>query len=118
MRTSLMKTWFLASALVAASAATGLAQDAPDPEAHMLACQVKAHLDEVGRDVARHATEVHGGMGFTELLGLPFWFKRIAANRQLLGGPERCREDAVARFHPNAMVDGYEAIYRGILEEL
>jgi len=32
--------------------------------------------------------------------------------------PERCREDAVARFHPNAMVDGYEAIYRGILEEL
>ena len=33
-------------------------------------------------------------MGFTELLGLPFWFKRIAANRQLLGGPERCREEA------------------------
>ena len=72
------------------------AQDAPDPVAHMLACQVKAHLDEVGRDVARHATEVHGGMGFTELLGLPFWFKRIAANRQLLGGPERCREEAAA----------------------
>ena len=72
------------------------AQDARDPEAHMLACQVKAHLDEVGREVARHATEVHGGMGFTELLGLPFWFKRIAANRQLLGGPERCREDAAA----------------------
>ena len=72
------------------------AQDAPDAEAHMLACQVKAHLDEVGREVARHATEVHGGMGFTELLGLPFWFKRIAANRQLLGGPERCREEAAA----------------------
>lgn len=72
------------------------AQDAADPEAHMLACQLKAHLDEVGRDVARHATEVHGGMGFTELLGLPFWFKRIAANRQLLGGPERCREEAAA----------------------
>jgi alkylation response protein AidB-like acyl-CoA dehydrogenase len=70
------------------------AQGAPDPEVRMLACQVKAHLDEVGRDVARHATEVHGGMGFTELLGLPFWFKRIAANRQLLGGPERCREEA------------------------
>jgi cytochrome c len=31
MRTSLMKTGFLASVLVAASAATGLAQDAPDP---------------------------------------------------------------------------------------
>jgi alkylation response protein AidB-like acyl-CoA dehydrogenase len=70
------------------------AQDLPDSDAQMLACQVKAHLDEVGRDVARHATEVHGGMGFTELLGLPFWFKRIAANRQLLGGPARCREEA------------------------
>jgi alkylation response protein AidB-like acyl-CoA dehydrogenase len=70
------------------------AQDAPAPDARMLAASVKAHLDEVGREVARHATEVHGGMGFTELLGLPFWFKRIMANRQLLGGPERCREDA------------------------
>ena len=71
-------------------------QDGPDEEARTLAAQVKAHLDEVGRDVARHATEVHGGMGFTELLGLPFWFKRITANRQLLGGPERCREEAAA----------------------
>jgi hypothetical protein len=40
------------------------------------------------------ATEVHGGMGFTDLLGLHFWFKRIAFNRQILGGPERCREEA------------------------
>jgi len=69
-------------------------EDRLDDEAGMLAAQVKAHLDEVGRDVARTATEVHGGMGFTELLGLPFWFKRIMANRQLLGGPERCREEA------------------------
>ncbi|WP_135468686.1 acyl-CoA dehydrogenase family protein [Crenalkalicoccus roseus] len=65
-----------------------------EPEARMLAAHAKAHLDEVGREVARGATEVHGGMGFTELLGLPFWFKRILANRQLLGGPERCREEA------------------------
>lgn len=77
----------------AAQDATGAAGEA---EARMLACQLKAHADEVGRDVARHATEVHGGMGFTELLGLPFWFKRIAGNRQLLGGPERCREEAAA----------------------
>jgi alkylation response protein AidB-like acyl-CoA dehydrogenase len=70
------------------------AQDRPEEEARVLAAQVKAHLDEVGRDVARTATEVHGGMGFTELLGLPFWFKRIMANRQLLGGPERCRQEA------------------------
>jgi glycosyltransferase involved in cell wall biosynthesis len=32
--------------------------------------------------------------------------------------PERCRDEAVARFHPQAMVDGYEAVYRGILGEL
>jgi alkylation response protein AidB-like acyl-CoA dehydrogenase len=70
------------------------AQDAPEAEARMLAAHVKAHLDEVGREVARHATEVHGGMGFTELLGLPAWFRRIMANRQTLGGPERCRADA------------------------
>jgi alkylation response protein AidB-like acyl-CoA dehydrogenase len=75
------------------------AQDAPASDARMLAAQVKAHLDEVGRDVARHATEVHGGMGFTELLGLPFWFKRIMANRQTLGGPERCRAEAALAQH-------------------
>ena len=46
---------------------------------------------EVGRFVARTATEVHGGIGMTDLLGLHYWFKRIGPNRQLLGGPERCR---------------------------
>ena len=40
------------------------------------------------------ATEAHGGMGFTDLLGLHYWFKRISFNRQMLGGPERCREEA------------------------
>ena len=33
-------------------------------------------------------------MGFTDLLGLHFWFKRIGVNRQLLGAPERCRQEA------------------------
>lgn len=65
----------------------------PD-EAHVNACHVKAHLAEVGRFVARTATEVHGGMGFTDLLGLHFWFKRIGYNRQTLGGPELLRERA------------------------
>ena len=32
--------------------------------------------------------------------------------------PERCRADAVARFHPSAMVDGYEAVYRDVLARL
>ncbi len=30
----------------------------------------------------------HGGIGFTDLLGLHYWFQRIAFNRQLLGAPE------------------------------
>ncbi len=58
------------------------------------ACHAKAHLGDVGRDVARLTTEVHGGMGFTDLLGLHYWFKRISFNRQILGGPERCRDEA------------------------
>lgn len=70
------------------------AQDAVPEEATLIACQAKAHLAEVGRDIARLATEVHGGMGFTDLLGLHFQFKRIAFNRQVLGGPEQCRHDA------------------------
>ena len=73
-------------------AAHALAQ-IPD-EAHLLACHAKAHLAEVGTFVARTATEVHGGMGFTDLLGLHYWFKRIGFNRQALGAPELVREEA------------------------
>ncbi|MGB7404605.1 MAG: acyl-CoA dehydrogenase family protein [Pacificimonas sp.] len=63
-------------------------------DAALLVCLAKSHLAEVGTFVARTSTEVHGGMGFTDLVGLHFWFKRIGANRQLLGGPERVREHA------------------------
>lgn len=63
-------------------------------EAHVTACHTKAHLSEVGTFVAKTATEVHGGMGFTDLLGLHYWFKRIGYNRQLLGAPELLREEA------------------------
>jgi alkylation response protein AidB-like acyl-CoA dehydrogenase len=72
------------------------AQDAVPEEARVAACHAKAHLAEVGREVSRMATEVHGGMGFTDELGLHYNFKRVSANRQLLGGPERCREEAAA----------------------
>ena len=72
------------------------AQDALPDEARLTACHAKAHLGDVARDVARMTTEAHGGMGFTDLLGLHYWFKRISFNRQLLGGPERCREEAAA----------------------
>jgi alkylation response protein AidB-like acyl-CoA dehydrogenase len=67
-------------------------QDASD--AALLACHAKAHVGDVTREVARMSTEAHGGMGFTELLGLHFWFKRCAYDRQVLGTPARCRDEA------------------------
>lgn len=63
-------------------------------EGRLMACHAKAHLAEVGKFVARKSTEVHGGMGITDLLGLHYWFKRIGFNRQLLGAPELVREEA------------------------
>jgi hypothetical protein len=33
-------------------------------------------------------------MGFTDLVGLHYWFKRVGLGRQLLGGPERVRQEA------------------------
>jgi alkylation response protein AidB-like acyl-CoA dehydrogenase len=68
--------------------------DAMPDQSRRLAAHAKAHLSEVGPFVARTATEVHGGMGFTDLLGLHYWFKRIGFNRQILGGPDRARHDA------------------------
>lgn len=72
----------------------GCALDTLPAEASLTACHAKAHLAEVGTFVARTATEVHGGMGFTDLVGLHYWFKRIGFNRQMLGGPQRVREEA------------------------
>jgi len=68
---------------------------AEEPEELSLAAAfAKSHIDEVGRFVARTATEVHGGMGFTDLMGLHYWFKRLGVNRAYLGSPERVREEA------------------------
>ncbi len=75
--------WFAAHAL----------DELPD-EARLTACHAKAHLAEVGKFVAKTSTEVHGGMGFTDLLGLHYWFKRCGANRQWLGAPELVRHEA------------------------
>lgn len=72
----------------------GYAFDDVPEEARLMACHAKAHLTEVGKFVAKTSTEVHGGMGFTDLVGLHYWFKRIGANRQLLGTPELVREEA------------------------
>jgi len=70
--------------------------DAIPEDASLTAAHAKAYLSEIGRFVARTSTEVHGGIGITDLLGLHYWFKRIGLNRQLLGGPERVRHLAAA----------------------
>lgn len=65
--------------------------DSLPEEALLSGLLAKSHMDEVGRFVARTATEVHGGMGYTDLMGLHFWFKRIGFNRAQLGTPEKLR---------------------------
>jgi alkylation response protein AidB-like acyl-CoA dehydrogenase len=68
--------------------------DAVPEEASLVASHAKAHLAEVGTFIVRTATEVHGGVGFTDEQNLHLWFKRVGVDRQLLGGPEALREDA------------------------
>ncbi len=65
--------------------------DALPGEAPLLACHVLAHVSEIGREIASVATQVHGGIGWTDEQNLHFWFKRIGAARHLLGGPEWLR---------------------------
>jgi alkylation response protein AidB-like acyl-CoA dehydrogenase len=60
-----------------------------------LACMhAKSYMAEASRLISRSATEVHGGMGITDALGLHYWFKRNAWSYQALGSPERLREMA------------------------
>ena len=66
-------------------------------EAAQMAAHAKAHLAEIGTQIVRTATEVHGGIGFTSEHDLHLWFKRAGLDRQLLGGPEIVRAEAAAR---------------------
>jgi alkylation response protein AidB-like acyl-CoA dehydrogenase len=63
-------------------------------DAEGMAALCKAHLSEVASDVLRKATEVHGGIGFTEQYDLHLWFRRVALTRPLLGGPDLLRDQA------------------------
>jgi len=68
------------------------ALDVEDDEALAMAFLAKAHMAEVGTFIAKTSTEVHGGMGFTDLVGLHYWYKRIGVNRQIMGSPMALRE--------------------------
>jgi alkylation response protein AidB-like acyl-CoA dehydrogenase len=68
--------------------------DAVPEEATRMALHAKAHLSEIGPWLVRTATEVHGGIGFTDEQNLHYWFKRVGLDRPLLGAPETLREEA------------------------
>jgi len=68
--------------------------DALPEQTPLMACHALAHISEIGREIASIATQVHGGIGWTDEQNLHFWFKRIGAARHLLGGPELLRERA------------------------
>lgn len=63
-------------------------------EASLCAAHAKSTLSEAGHFVARTATEIHGGMGITDELGLHYWYKRIETDRQLYGSPQHVRKHA------------------------
>jgi alkylation response protein AidB-like acyl-CoA dehydrogenase len=65
----------------------------PD-EVALMSCHALAHASEIGRTIASVATQVHGGIGWTDDQNLHFWFKRIGMARHLLGGPEFLRDQA------------------------
>ena len=65
----------------------------PD-ETPLMACHALAHLSEIGRQISSVATQVHGGIGWTDEQNLHFWFKRIGVARHLLGGPDFLRTRA------------------------
>jgi len=68
--------------------------DALPDEAPLMACHALAHISEIGREIASVATQVHGGIGWTDEQNLHFWYKRVGVARHLLGGPELLRARA------------------------
>ncbi len=81
--------WYAAHAFDESGAST------PEGPA-VLAALAKSHLSDVATFVLRTATEVHGGIGFTDECDLHFWFHRAALDRQWLGGPDKLRARAAA----------------------
>ena len=70
--------------------------DLHQDDAPLVACHALAHASEIAREIASTATQVHGGIGWTDEQNLHFWFKRIANARHLMGSPERLRARAAS----------------------
>lgn len=67
--------------------------DAGMDDAGLLCAQSKCLVDEVARQVARGAIEIHGAMGFTDASGLHFWSNRTVVNRSLRDPPTHLRRE-------------------------
>lgn len=70
------------------------AQDHVPAEASRMASIAKSHLSERYSQVARDATEVHGGIGFTWEGDTQIWFKRAMFDRVFLGTPRQHKDRA------------------------
>lgn len=71
----------------AAHSEAALPEEFPELSRH-----IQAHSAEIGREIASVATQVHGGIGWTDEQNVHVWYKRIGVARHLLGGPELLRE--------------------------
>ena len=70
------------------------AQDHVPAEASRIASIAKSHICERYQQVARDATEVHGGIGFTWEGDTQIWFKRAMFDRVMLGTPRLLKNRA------------------------
>jgi len=68
--------------------------DIADEDAERLGFITKAHITDRYVEVARVATEAHGGIGYTWEYPLHIWLKRALFNRGFLGSPSQMRNQA------------------------
>ena len=97
--------WGVGLLIDAGAAASGTAAGAPPGTAPGEGTAAIRDWADAARLAARGATEVHGGIGITEELGLHIWFKRISFGTQLFGGPTRLREEAASLQELGAAAD-------------
>jgi alkylation response protein AidB-like acyl-CoA dehydrogenase len=70
------------------------ALDHVEEDAERTAAIAKAHITDAFMQVARDATEAHGGIGFTWEGDTQMWFKRAMFDRAFLGSPSSHRARA------------------------
>jgi len=71
------------------------ALDVADDDAERLGVIAKAHITDRYVEVARAATQAHGGIGYTWEYPLHIWLKRALFDRVFLGSPSQMRRKAV-----------------------